>query len=110
MKYAIVKSLHTQSSLKDLWNQGVKVPIIALGPICCFPMLLCTLSLWTVPLTEHVTTVMFSMKNKLDISLGVSIGSSTLISIFGGTGWRVISKIHKMEIHYENDTWTNPYI
>jgi len=37
-------------------------------------------------LTEHETTIMFAMKNKLDISLGVAIGSSTQISIFGRTG------------------------
>ncbi|KAK9152354.1 hypothetical protein Syun_010663 [Stephania yunnanensis] len=32
---------------------------------------------------EHASAVMFAMKNKLDISLGVAIGSSTQISMFG---------------------------
>ncbi|CAK9165054.1 unnamed protein product [Ilex paraguariensis] len=32
---------------------------------------------------EHAAAVMFAMKDKLDISLGVAIGSSTQISMFG---------------------------
>ncbi|XP_057954739.1 vacuolar cation/proton exchanger 5-like isoform X2 [Malania oleifera] len=32
---------------------------------------------------EHASAVMFAMKDKLDISLGVAIGSSTQISMFG---------------------------
>ncbi|XP_022716650.1 vacuolar cation/proton exchanger 5-like isoform X2 [Durio zibethinus] len=32
---------------------------------------------------EHASAIMFAMKNKLDISLGVAIGSSTQISMFG---------------------------
>ncbi|CAN1857043.1 Vacuolar cation/proton exchanger 2 [Linum perenne] len=32
---------------------------------------------------EHTSAVMFAMKDKLDISLGVAIGSSTQISMFG---------------------------
>ncbi|XP_038998166.1 vacuolar cation/proton exchanger 5-like isoform X3 [Hibiscus syriacus] len=32
---------------------------------------------------EHASAIMFSMKDKLDISLGVAIGSSTQISMFG---------------------------
>ncbi|XP_058079441.1 vacuolar cation/proton exchanger 2-like isoform X1 [Magnolia sinica] len=32
--------------------------------------------------TEHASAMMFAMKDKLDISLGVSIGSSTQISMF----------------------------
>ncbi|XP_011650465.1 vacuolar cation/proton exchanger 5 isoform X2 [Cucumis sativus] len=41
---------------------------------------------------EHASAIMFAMKDKLDISLGVAIGSSTQISMFGipfcvVTGW-----------------------
>ncbi|XP_038904791.1 vacuolar cation/proton exchanger 5 isoform X2 [Benincasa hispida] len=41
---------------------------------------------------EHASAIMFAMKDKLDISLGVAIGSSTQISMFGipfcvATGW-----------------------
>nr|XP_023892725.1 vacuolar cation/proton exchanger 5-like [Quercus suber] len=32
---------------------------------------------------EHASAIMFDMKDKLDISLGVAIGSSTQISMFG---------------------------
>ncbi|URD92976.1 Vacuolar cation proton exchanger [Musa troglodytarum] len=32
---------------------------------------------------EHASAIMFAMKDKLDISLGVAIGSSTQISMFG---------------------------
>ncbi|KAG4391013.1 hypothetical protein AAZX31_05G095100 [Glycine max] len=32
--------------------------------------------------TEHASAIMFAMKDKLDISLGVAIGSSTQISMF----------------------------
>ncbi|XVF70967.1 hypothetical protein PTKIN_Ptkin11bG0204700 [Pterospermum kingtungense] len=32
---------------------------------------------------EHTSAIMFAMKDKLDISLGVAIGSSTQISMFG---------------------------
>ncbi|XP_020595845.1 vacuolar cation/proton exchanger 2-like isoform X3 [Phalaenopsis equestris] len=32
---------------------------------------------------EHASAIMFAMKEKLDISLGVAIGSSTQISMFG---------------------------
>ncbi|KAK9995899.1 hypothetical protein SO802_020585 [Lithocarpus litseifolius] len=32
---------------------------------------------------EHASAIMFTMKDKLDISLGVAIGSSTQISMFG---------------------------
>ncbi|XP_042435846.1 vacuolar cation/proton exchanger 3-like isoform X1 [Zingiber officinale] len=32
---------------------------------------------------EHASSIMFAMKDKLDISLGVAIGSSTQISMFG---------------------------
>ena len=52
---------------------------------------------------EHASAVLFAMKDKLDISLGVAIGSSTQISIFGGPEWRVISKIQEMETHYWKD-------
>ncbi|KAK7817407.1 vacuolar cation/proton exchanger 5 [Quercus suber] len=52
---------------------------------------------WNMPLTfisvillpivgnaaEHASAIMFAMKDKLDISLGVAIGSSTQISMFG---------------------------
>ncbi|KAM4102503.1 hypothetical protein ACJW30_06G005300 [Castanea mollissima] len=52
---------------------------------------------WNLPLTfisvillpivgnaaEHASAIMFAMKDKLDISLGVAIGSSTQISMFG---------------------------
>merc|ERR1711966_342156 len=31
---------------------------------------------------EHAAAVMFAMKNKMDISLGVAIGSSTQIALF----------------------------
>ncbi|OMO83821.1 Calcium/proton exchanger [Corchorus capsularis] len=34
---------------------------------------------------EHASAIMFAMKDKLDISLGVAIGSSTQISMFGIT-------------------------
>ncbi|XP_010252961.1 PREDICTED: vacuolar cation/proton exchanger 2-like isoform X2 [Nelumbo nucifera] len=33
--------------------------------------------------SEHASAIMFAMKDKLDISLGVAIGSSTQISMFG---------------------------
>ncbi|KAM7269717.1 hypothetical protein ACFE04_025214 [Oxalis oulophora] len=33
--------------------------------------------------SEHASAIMFAMKDKLDISLGVGIGSSTQISMFG---------------------------
>ncbi|TVU21251.1 hypothetical protein EJB05_30876, partial [Eragrostis curvula] len=35
-----------------------------------------------LPIAEHARTIMFAMKNKLDITLGIAIGSSTRISIF----------------------------
>ncbi|KAH7545460.1 hypothetical protein FEM48_Zijuj01G0096200 [Ziziphus jujuba var. spinosa] len=41
---------------------------------------------------EHASAVMFAMKDKLDISLGVAIGSSTQISMFGVVGPSIVAE------------------
>uniref|UniRef100_A0A0D6R2E9 Vacuolar cation/proton exchanger n=1 Tax=Araucaria cunninghamii TaxID=56994 RepID=A0A0D6R2E9_ARACU len=53
----------------DSWNMPVSFINVILLPI-------------VGNAAEHASAIMFAMKNKLDISLGVAIGSSTQISMF----------------------------
>ncbi|KAA8526658.1 hypothetical protein F0562_008139 [Nyssa sinensis] len=52
---------------------------------------------------EHAGAVMFAMKDKLDISLGVAIGSSTQISMFGIPFCVVVGWIwgHPMDLNFQ---------
>ncbi|KAK9156386.1 hypothetical protein Sjap_003866 [Stephania japonica] len=52
---------------------------------------------------EHASAVMFAMKNKLDISLGVAIGSSTQISMFGVPFCVIVGWIlgHPMDLNFQ---------
>ncbi|RZB42898.1 Vacuolar cation/proton exchanger 2 [Glycine soja] len=53
--------------------------------------------------TEHASAIMFAMKDKLDISLGVAIGSSTQISMFVIPFCVVIGWItgHPMDLNFQ---------
>ncbi|KAF2284728.1 hypothetical protein GH714_029602 [Hevea brasiliensis] len=52
---------------------------------------------------EHAGAIMFAMKDKLDISLGVAIGSSTQISMFGIPFLVVVGWItgHPMDLNFQ---------
>ncbi|KAH9652561.1 vacuolar cation/proton exchanger 5 [Citrus sinensis] len=70
-----------------------------LSVLCCecLLVLMGASATWNIPISfisvillpivgnaaEHASAIMFAMKDKLDISLGVAIGSSTQISMFG---------------------------
>uniref|UniRef100_A0A5B7CDK2 Vacuolar cation/proton exchanger n=1 Tax=Davidia involucrata TaxID=16924 RepID=A0A5B7CDK2_DAVIN len=52
---------------------------------------------------EHAGAIMFAMKDKLDISLGVAIGSSTQISMFGIPFCVVVGWVwgHPMDLNFQ---------
>ncbi|XP_031737451.1 vacuolar cation/proton exchanger 5 isoform X3 [Cucumis sativus] len=81
--FQLMSQMNLYSSVYEIASESLKIPVSFISVIL-------------LPIVgnaaEHASAIMFAMKDKLDISLGVAIGSSTQISMFGipfcvVTGW-----------------------